>query len=81
MGEGASRSRLCRIYVKLKPRSVTELGALTRMRYVFDFDQNSLTGSIPSQFGRFVNMMTSLSLDQNTLSSTIPTELGGMVAM
>lgn len=45
-----------------------------------DISTNSLTGNIPSEFGRMTDIL-SLGLRENNLNGTIPTQLGQLAAM
>eukprot|EP00980_Cylindrotheca_fusiformis_P007640 scaffold1605_cov141-Cylindrotheca_fusiformis.AAC.3 len=55
----------------------TELGDLRRLR-LLDLGNNLLTGNIPSQLGKLVELRSLLDLATNRLTGKIPSELGNL---
>ena len=56
----------------------TELGLLTNLKKFNADNAGTISGSIPSEFGNFVSLVT-FDLYNNHLTGTIPSELSSMV--
>ncbi|KAL8513668.1 hypothetical protein ACS0TY_012965 [Phlomoides rotata] len=57
-----------------------ELGELTRLQYLLDLINNSLSGIIPSSLGKLVQLEI-LNLSHTSFSGKIPLQLSGMISL